>query len=362
LDRRVFIAGAGAGLAAPGIARAAGQDEVRSWRMVTSWPKGFPGPGTGADRLSARIETMSAGRLRIKVYGAGELVPALEVFDAVAGGAIEVGHSASFFWRGKSPASVFFTTVPFGLTAVEHSAWIHHGGGQALWDELYAPFGLKPFMAGNSGMGMGGWFKREVRDLDDLRGLKYRIPGLGAEVLRRLGAVPVLLPPSEILPALQSGAVDGAEFLGPWSDLAAGFHKVAAYYYWPGFHEPNGTAECIVNAKAWAELPEDLRAIVANACEAESSVALAETEWRNGEALATLVETHGVQSRSFPEPVLRAARNASFEVLEAFAATDSAAGRIYASFAAARERAIGWAAVSREAFLVARRAGREFGG
>ncbi len=357
MDRRGFIAGAGAGLAAPGVARAAAGDATLEWRMVTSWPKGFPGPGTGADRLARRIEEMSAGRLRIKVHGAGEVVPALEVFEAVSGGAVEMGHSASFFWRGKAPASVFFTTVPFGLTAGEHAAWIYHGGGQALWDALYEPFGLKPFMGGNSGIGMGGWFKREIRSLDDVKGLKYRIPGLGAEVLRKLGAVPVLIPPPEILPSLQSGAIDGAEFLGPWSDRAAGFHKVAPYYYWPGFHEPNGTAECVIGARAWASLAADLKAIVANACEAETAVAVAETEWRNAEALAALVAEHGVQSRPFPDDVLAAARRAADEVLDELAASNDAARRIDASYRAARAKAIGWAEISSEAFLAARRAG-----
>ncbi len=188
---------------------------------------------------------MSDGELKVELFAAGELLSAFEVFDAVAGGVAEMGHSAAFFWRGKSRAAVLFTTVPFGLMASEMSAWIYHGGGRELWDELYGDFGLKAFMAGSTGMQMGGWFKIEIRSLDDFKGLKYRMPGLGGEVLRRFGAMAVNLPPGEILPALQSGAVEGVEFLGPWSDRAFGFYKAAPYYYRPGFHEPNGTSECL---------------------------------------------------------------------------------------------------------------------
>ncbi|MCP5149968.1 MAG: TRAP transporter substrate-binding protein [Ectothiorhodospiraceae bacterium] len=354
MKRRHFLTTASAaGLAAAAAGTPAATAE-HHWKMVTSWPKGFPGPGTGAERLARRIEAASGGRLTVRVYGAGELVPALQVFDAVAAGQAEMGHSASFFWRGKIPASVFFTTVPFGLTPGEHVAWIVHGGGQALWDTLYAPFRVKPFMAGNSGMQMGGWFKREIHGLDDLKGLKYRIPGLGGAMLERLGVQPIVIPPPEIFTALQTGAVDGAEFLGPWSDLAAGFYRVAPYYYWPGFHEPNGTAEALVSQAALDALPADLRAVVEQACAAENGEALAETEWRNAEALQTLVTRHGVKLRQFPAPVLAAAREAAAEVLAALGESDAGAREVLASYRQALERARAWAAVSTGAFLGAR--------
>lgn len=324
------------------------------WKMVTSWPRNSPGPGMTAQRLADRIEAMSNGRLKIKVYGAGDLVPALEVFDTVARGTAELGHSASFFWQGKMRASAFFTAVPFGLTAGEHAAWIYHGGGQALWDELYADFGVKPLMAGNTGIGMGGWFKKKLTGLESLKGLKYRIPGLGGEVLRRLGGVPVTIPPGEIFTALQSGVVDGAEFLGPWSDLAFGFFKAAPYYYWPGFHEPNGTGECLVNRESWEALPDELQAVLENACAAENAYALAETEWHNAEALEILIRRYGVKVSVFPGDVLAAARRVAKEILAEFTARGGLEQRIYASYEAARMRAIGWSRISTQALLQAR--------
>ncbi|MEZ5840719.1 MAG: TRAP transporter substrate-binding protein [Hyphomicrobiales bacterium] len=221
------------------------------------------------------------------------------MFDAVATGTAEIAHTASFFWQGKVPAAAFFTAVPFGLTPLEHMAWIEAGGGQQIWDDLYRPFGVKPFMAGNTGFQMGGWYRKEINGLDDIKGLKIRMPGLGGEVLRRLGATPVSLPPGEILPALQSGVVDATEFLGPFSDIAMGFYKVAPFYYWPGFHEPNGTGEAVVSLKALEALPDDLKAIVATATSVESATSLAEAEWENGAALARLIDEHGVELMRF---------------------------------------------------------------
>ena len=242
ITRRNLVAGAAlaAGIAAPNVARA----QTKRWRMVTSWPKRLPGPGMSAERVAERIKLLSGGRLEITVAAAGEIVPAFEVLDAVGGGVAEMGHTASFFWQGKEPAAVFYTTVPFGLTPNEHVAWVEAGGGQALWDELYAPFGVKPFMAGNTGVCMGGWFRREIKSRDDIRGVKIRSLGLGGEVYRRLGCVPQTTPPAEILLSLQSGVLDAAEFVGPGSDIALGLYRVAPMYYAPGFNKPNGTGEC----------------------------------------------------------------------------------------------------------------------
>jgi TRAP-type mannitol/chloroaromatic compound transport system substrate-binding protein len=353
MKRRSFLTLAGASAMAPLTASVRASDRIE-WKMITSWPKHSPGPGMTANRLAERITTMSGGRLVVKVYGAGEIVPALEVFDAVSRGVAEMGHTASFFWQGKIKASVFFTTVPFGLMADEHNAWIYHGEGQRLWDELYAPFGLKPFMAGNTGIGMGGWFRRELSNLESLKGLKYRMPGLGGEVLRRLGGVPVTLPPGEIFSALQSGLVDGAEFLGPWSDLAFGFYKAAPYYYWPGFHEPNGTGECVINRAKFDALPAELRAVVRNACVAENAFALAETEWHNAESLKVLIREHQVKVRPFPDDILRAARSTTEQVLAEFASVDDLGRRIHRSYESARQKAIDWSRISTLALLRAR--------
>lgn len=219
-------------------AQTAAKVETIKWKMVTTWPKNFPGVGTGAEFLAKNINEMAGGRLEVKVYAAGELVPALEVFDAVSRGTAQMGHGASYYWKGKVPAAQFFTTVPFGLTPQEFNAWIYYGGGLALWEEIYEPFGLIPMPAGNPGAQMGGWFNKEINSLEDFKGLKMRMPGIGGEVLKKLGASPINLPGSEIFTALQSGTIDATEWVGPYNDLAFGLYKAAKYYYYPGWHEP----------------------------------------------------------------------------------------------------------------------------
>ncbi|MFW5834394.1 MAG: TRAP transporter substrate-binding protein, partial [Pseudomonadota bacterium] len=237
--RRTALTGALTGaVAAPFVARA--QTPVR-WRMVTSWPENLPGPGVSARRLAERIEALTGGRLRVQVFPAGSLVPAFEVMDAVGAGTAEMGHTAAVFWAGKLPAAPFFLAVPFGLVPHEHDTWIEQGGGQELWDAYYADLGVKPLLAGNTGMSMGGWFREPLERPEDLRGLRFRMPGFGGEMYAPFGIVQVSLPPGETLAALQSGAIDAAEFAGPASDLPLGFHQAARYYYWPGLHEPNGT-------------------------------------------------------------------------------------------------------------------------
>jgi len=342
----------GASLAAPAVARA-DQAQVQ-WKLVTSWPKNLPGPGVTAQRICDRVAQMSAGRFTIKLYASGELVPALGVFDAVSSGTAQMGHSASFFWQGKAPAAVFFTAVPFGLTPQEHITWIEQGGGQALWDELYAPFEIKPVMAGNTGVQMGGWFTREIEGLDDLEGLTIRMPGLGGEVMRRLGATPVSLPPSEIYQSLQTGLIDAAEFLGPWSDRAMGFQKITKSYYAPGFHEPNGTGEALFHLPALEALPDDLRAILMEACRAENGRALAESEWGNATSLKALQDEDGVTIRFYPEEVLAALRETSHEVLSDFAEKDPLSARILDSHRQAQARLAPWSNVAVRRFLSAR--------
>ncbi len=352
--RRNVLAAAGSGvaatLAAPAVARAA----TMKWRMVTSWPKRLPGPGMSAERVAERIRALSGGRLDIAVFAAGEVVPAFEVLDAVGNGVADLGHTASFYWQGKMPAAAFFTTVPFGLTPNEHVAWIEAAGGQSLWDELYAPFNVKPFMAGNTGVCMGGWFRRELKSLADLRGLKLRSLGLGGEVYRRLGATPQTTPPAEILPSLQSGVIDGAEFVGPGSDIALGFYRVAPFYYYPGFNKPNGTGECIVSLSAWNALDAELKAIVAHACAAEANFALAEMERLNAEALAALTGQHNVQLRAFSSDVIAAARKEAAGVLGELASRSDIARKVYDSYRGFSERTTAWSRISIQSALEAR--------
>jgi TRAP-type mannitol/chloroaromatic compound transport system substrate-binding protein len=353
--RRTFTVAAGvaaATLAAPSVARA----QTTKWRMVTSWPKRLPGPGMSAERVAERIKTLSGGRLDITVYAAGEVVPAFEVLDAVGNGVAEIGHTASFYWQGKMPAAAFYTTVPFGLTPAEHVAWIDAGGGQALWDELYASFGVKPFMGGNTGVCMGGWFRRELKSLADLNGLKLRSLGLGGEVYRRLGATPQTTPPAEILVSLQSGVIDGAEFVGPGTDIALGLYRVAPFYYYPGFNKPNGTGEAIVSLKAWNALAPDLKAIVAHACATEANYALSEMERLNAAALSALTKEHNVKLVGFPADLVAAARKQSADVLGELSARNAISGKVYDSYRAFRDQTAPWSQVSIEAVLRGRTA------
>jgi TRAP-type mannitol/chloroaromatic compound transport system substrate-binding protein len=350
------IAGAAAGLAgavaAPSVARA----QARRWRMVTSWPRRLPGPGMSAERVAERLRTLSGGRLEVSVSAAGEVVPAFEVLDAVGSGVAEMGHTAAFYWQGKQPASAFFTTVPFGLTPPEHVAWVDAGGGQELWDELYAPFGVKPFMGGNTGVCMGGWFRREIASRDDVRGMKIRSLGLGGEVYRRLGAIPQTTSPAEILTSLQSGLIDGAEFVGPGSDIALGLYRVAPLYYGPGFNKPNGTGECLVSLRAWESLDSEFKAMVAHACAAEASFALAEMERLNAEALVALTTRNGVQLRRFPPALIAAARKEAADVLAELAARSAAARKVHDSYVAFHDRTAAWSRISLRAVLEAREA------
>ena len=354
VTRRNFARGGALGLATALAVPALAQSGKMRWRMITSWPKRLPGPGMSAERVAERIGALSGGRLEISVSAAGEVVPALEVLDAVGSGVAEIGHTAAFYWQGKEPATAFFTTVPFGLLPNEHVAWVDAGGGQALWDELYAPFGVKPFMAGNTGTCMGGWFRREIKSRDDVRGLKLRSLGLGGEVYHRLGAIPQTTAPGEILVALQSGLIEGAEFVGPGSDIALGLYRYAPFYYYPGFNKPNGTGECIVSLKAWQALDRELQAVVAHACATEASYALAEMERLNIEALAALTTQDNVKLRSFSADLIDAARAQAKDVLADFAGKSPGAAKVHASYVAFRDKVSAWSRISTEAVLQSR--------
>ncbi len=355
MKRRNFLKTAGAGVSSLAIAPTLASD-VLELRMTMSWIKNSPGTGATAARLARRIELLSGGKIKIRIFGANELVSPFEVLDAVGSGAADLGHSAAFFWQGKMRASAFFTAVPFGLTPQEHMVWIYHSGGQALWDELYRPFGVKPFLASNTSIGMGGWFRKQINSLEDLQGLKYRMPGLGGEVFRRLGAVAVNIPPPEIATSLHSGVVDAAEWLGPWSDLAMGFYKTTPYYYGPGFHEPNGAAEFLVNRKTWESLSSDLQQVIETACIAEHAYSLTEIDQANPNALAELVGKHGVKIRQFPDDVLAAAKDATDTVLDEVAQVDEITAKVVASFRQTKQTQIEWSRISSLPFLKARAA------
>ncbi|AMO54369.1 ABC transporter substrate-binding protein [Endozoicomonas montiporae] len=324
------------------------------WKLVTSWPKNFPGLGMGPERFATMVDEMSSGRLKVKVFGAGELVPALEVFDAVSNGTADMGHAGAYYWKGKEPSAQFFAAVPFGLNAQEMNSWIHYGGGQALWDEVYKPFNIKPFAGGSTGVQMAGWFNKEINSLDDIKGLKMRIPGMGGEVLKRLGGVPVTLPGGELFTALQTGAIDATEWVGPYNDLAFGFYKVASYYYYPGWHEPGTMLEFTINLDAWNALPEDLQAMVKASIRAVNQDMLDEYTARNNAALNQLVSEHGVKLRRLPDDVLKELKKTSDEVTAEVAATSDVAKRVYESFNAFRKQSMEYHKISEEAYYDAR--------
>ena len=353
MKRRSFLKSAGVGASALAMAPAIASDTLEL-RMTMSWIKNSPGTGATAARLTRRIEALSGGRVKVRIFGANELVGPFDVLDAVGGGTAELGHTASFFWQGKMRASAFFTGVPFGLTPQEHMVWIYHAGGQELWDELYQPFGVKPFLASNTSIGMGGWFKKQIHSLDDLQGLKYRMPGLGGEVMRRLGATAVNIPPPEIATALESDVVDAAEWLGPWSDLAKGFYKSTPYYYAPGFHEPNGAAEFLVHRETWDNLPADIQQVIETACMAEHVYSLTEIDWANPTALAKLVNEHSVEVRRFPDDVLQAAKKTTDDVLDELMEIDDITARIVTSYRHTKQTQIEWSNISNLPFLQAR--------
>jgi TRAP-type mannitol/chloroaromatic compound transport system substrate-binding protein len=360
MKRRQLIAAGSAAAAVAACARApqatpatAGTARFR-WTMVTSWPADLPGLGTAVARLAGMIGRASAGRLEIDIQAGNALVAPFEVFDAVSRGRAEIGHSAAYYWKSKSPATPYFCSVPFGLNAQEMNGWLYHGGGLELWRELYARFALVPFPCGNTGVQMAGWFNREITSLDDLRGLKMRIPGLGGEVMSRLGVTQVNIPGGEIFSALQQGAIDAAEWVGPYNDLAFGLHRVAKYCYYPGWQEPGPTLECIVNQRAFDALPDDLKAIVEVCCRAINDDMLADYTARNQDALKQLVEVHKVELRRLPDPVLAALREQSRQLLEELAASDAFARRVHDSMHAYRERILAWAAVSEVPYYQAR--------
>ena len=325
-----------------------------NWKLVTTWPKNFPGLGLAPEYFAENVERMSNGRLKIKVFGAGQLVPAFEVFDAVSQGTAEMGHGAAYYWQGKIPASAFFTAVPFGLNAQEMNAWLHYGGGLELWRELYEPFNLVPYAGGNTGVQMAGWFNREIKSMDDIRGLRMRIPGLGGEVISRAGGLAVNIPGGELYTSMQTGVIDATEWVGPYNDLAFGFHQVAKYYYYPGWHEPGPTLELIINKQAYASLPDDLQSIVEVAARAANQDMLDEYTARNNAALVELVETYGVQVKKLPDDVIAGLQQLSVEVVEELAAKDAQTRRIADSLKAFAEQSKAYHAISEEAYYNAR--------
>ena len=315
MKRREFLKTAAIGAGAATLATPAIAQEKREWKMVTAWPKNLPGPGVAAQLLADRITTLSGGRIEVKLFAAGELVPGNGVFDAVSEGTAELYHAVPAYWGSKSKGILLFGSQPFGLRADEQVGWLTHGGGQALYDEIYGRFGLKPFLCGNSGPQWAGWFREEINSVDDLKGLKFRTTGLASEMCAKIGMAVQAMGGRDMFQALQSGALDAGEFIGPWTDSALGFQQVAKNYYWPGVGEPSSAEECVVNAKAYADLPDDLKQVVSLACESLYNPVWTEYTTKHALALEKLVAEEGVQVKKLPDDVIVAMGNAAGEVI-----------------------------------------------
>ncbi|MCP9236391.1 TRAP transporter substrate-binding protein [Lewinella sp. JB7] len=363
MDRRKIIKGIAAGTIGLPVAlrlfggkgRAQSRETTVSgerfdWKMVTTWPPGFPILGEGCQLLADMCRRMSGGRLNIQVYGGGELVPPLEAFDAVRQGAAEVGSGAAYYWAGKLPAAQFFAGFPFGLNAQQMNAWLLAGGGMELWRELYATVGLIPFAGGNTGVQMGGWFNRRIESVADFRGLKMRMPGLGGRVLERLGATPVLVPGGEIYTGLERGILDATEWVGPYHDYVMGFHEIAKYYYYPGWHEPGTNFEFFVNREKYAELPPDLQEIFAVATHHINLHTLSAFEAKNAEYLEKLKQVPGLSILPYPDALVENARRAADEVMREYADSDETTRRVYASIQQFRKISKPWSGITERRF------------
>ena len=325
--------------------------DVIEWKLVTTWPKGLPGLGAAPENFARRVKEASGGRLHIKVFGAGEIVPAFEVFDAVSGGVAEAGHGAAYYWKGKIPAAVFFTAVPFGMTAQEVNGWLHYGGGLPLWRELYAPFGVIPYAGGSTGVQMAGWFNKRLNNRSDLAGLKMRIPGLAGEVFDAAGGSAVRIAGGEVYTSMQTGVIDAVEWVGPYNDRTLGLMEVGEYYYYPGWHEPGAMLETIINAEALAALPEDLQAIVRIAARATNTDMLDDFTANNSESLQILLRDFDTEVLPLPDDVMDALYEQSQIAMQALVDSDPMAKKIAASYFAFADKVRTYHEISERAYL-----------
>jgi TRAP-type mannitol/chloroaromatic compound transport system substrate-binding protein len=343
----VTAVGAGAVIAAPNVLASS---RKHRWKIVSTWPPNSPLFQTGVERFAKRVKELTAGQLTIQVYAAGELIPAFGAFEAVSKGMVQAGAGASYYWAGKSSAAQWFSSVPFGLNAQGMNSWFYAGGGLKLWEETYAPFNLIPRPCGNTGLQMGGWFNKEITSVDDFKGLKMRIPGLGGKVIKKMGGTPVLLPGGEIFTALERGVLDATEFVGPLHDMRMGFYKAAKYYYTPGWHEPGTVLEVFFNKKAYEKLPKNLQAAL-DAAAAENNIwMLAEFDAQNGNALRTLINKHNVQIRYFSDETLSKLHKVALEVRQEEADKDAQAEKVHQAFNKFQDRVGVWSAVSEKVY------------
>lgn len=336
-----LVAGCGGGEQAGAQAPAVHTTKKVQWRLASSFPRGLDTIFGAAEVLAKRIEAMTDGNFKIRVYPAGELVPGTQVLDGVQQRTVQVGHTASYYYLGKNPALAFDTTVPFGLNSRQQTAWLSQGGGRELMATVFADFGLVAFPAGNTGTQMGGWFKREISSLADLAGLTMRIPGMGGQVMSDLGATVQLLAGGDIYPALERGAIDATEWVGPYDDEKLGFHKVAKYYYYPGWWEPGPHLSYYVGQQAWDELPAIYKEAFAAAAVESATAMQAMYDDKNPAALARLLD-YGVQPRAFSPEIMEAARDAAFQAYSDHASKDPAYKSLYDAWSKFRQDSFAW--------------------
>jgi TRAP-type mannitol/chloroaromatic compound transport system substrate-binding protein len=357
MERRKFIKSAsvaGAGVAAATVAAPAIAKSRKEMVIVSAWPRDFPGLGISAQRFADRVTEVSQGAITTKYFAAGERVGAFDSFDEVASGNAQAYIAAEYYWKGKHPAFAFFTAVPFGMTTIEWNAWIKYMGGQELWDELSSGFGLKGLPVGATGTQMAGWFNKEINSADDLKGLKMRIPGLGGDVMAKLGASPVSLPGGQIYENLVSGAIDATEWVGPYNDYFLKFYEAAKYYYYPGFHEPGGGVSLGMNEKWWADLSKWEKAVITTCAMEEHAAQYEEAQARNGEYLAKLVNDHGVQLKELSEDVYEAFGEATAAVYDETRQHSALANKVTDAFMKSMREVGGWQKIAEVAFSTQR--------
>lgn len=362
MNRRDFLkkAGAGAAVAAAGaLAACETKKEVQTvvskgkkveWKMVTTWPPKLPYLQTGAERFAKRVEELSEGQFKIRVYAGGELVPPFGSFDAVSQGTVEAASGAAYYWAGKEPACQWFAAVPFGLNAQGMASWFWGGDGLKLWEEAYAQFGLVPRPVGNTGVQMGGWFNKQINTIDDYKGLKMRIPGLGGKVVAKAGGTVVLTPGGEIFTNLERGVIDATEWVGPLHDKIMGFYKVAKYYYYPGWHEPGTVLENFFNKKAYDALPKDYQRMLDIASYENYGWMLAGFDADNGAALQELIFKHKVNLVQFPDQVMDSLRKLAEEVVAEEAAKTPLATKVNDSFQKFKKQVGTWYTISEKSY------------
>lgn len=351
MKRRTLVSGGAAGaLLSPLVGSAAAQTGPSiTWRMISSFPKSLDVLFGAMQLIAERVGVLTDGKFQIHLFGAGELVPGLKVLDAVQSGAIECGHGPSYFYVGKDPTFTFDTALPFGLNTRQQNAWMYHGGGLELMREFMKPYNVTLFPAANSGAQMGGWFRKEINSIDDLKGLRFRIPGLAGRILATIGVVPQQIAPGDVFAALSTGVIDAAEFVGPHDDEKLGFYQVAPYYYYPGWWEGSAQASLFVNLDKWNSLPRSYQAAIEVACAEANGWTVAKYDALNMQALQRLV-ARGTQLRPFPKDVLDACYDAAFALYDELAASNANFRKVYEAWKPFRKTSDGWLRIAENSY------------